>query len=269
VGDTFRTRLVDELAAAGEPPIGDLVEASIVRGRRLVFRRRLRAGAAVLSVAVVLGLAGAGVSLVGSRSPAGPAAAVSTSPAAELVKATPAGLLELLLRLLPPGSKTSTFAGIPDNGDGIIAAQLYLQRDTWAGLVRLTIGHGELFDPAAKEPPANCRESSPRPCGQVGAIKVNPPVARPDGITYQVTTNANGCLQSASVAVQKPGGIYLLFDIDICPTRNQAPPAGLPLTPAEAVTIASDPGWGLRLDPALVAAGAERFPNLSEKLGRR
>lgn len=282
--DTFRSRLADELAEAGEPPLGDLVDAAIARGQRLVLRRRVRLAAAALSVTVVLGLTGAGLVLTDRGDPGGgtlPAAEASTG---ERVEATPEGLLELLLRLLPGGT-TGEYAGLRDRRAGIVSVQTYLVRDGGSGLVRLTVGRGGLFGPAPGMPPSTlrptrdvppCVTTNGIPCAQADQGEV----AWSDGRTYQVATNAADCGRSARIAVLHPDEVRVTIEIDTCPARSRggdpstvdAPGAGavtgLPLTPAEAIELGGDRRWGLRIDPGLAEAGARRFPHLPEP-GRR
>ena len=240
-----------------EPPIGDLVDNAVAQGRRMRTARRVRAGGgaglAMLAVAGVItglaltnpnGSAPAPATVVAAPSAVPSAASSSAAPSSAApasgprVKATPAGLLELLLQDLPKG-KTSHYAGAhqPDSAD--ITLQTFLDRGQGNGMIRVTVLQSRANSQVTWTPAAG-------------------------GVDYLVHHLANNCLQTTSVVVRHPGDLLVQFDLSTCiPFSRKHPPQVL--TVAEAVKIGSDPRWGLSIDPALNERGADRFPHLSTK----
>jgi hypothetical protein len=236
-----------------EPPMGDLVEDAMAQGRRMRTARRLRVGGgtglAVLAAAGVLtGLVltsphrdTGGLNLTPATVAAAAPSSTTTSPApteGPRVKATPAGLLELLLQTLPTG-KTSHYAGDhqPDSAD--ITVQTWLDRGHGPGLIRAFVIDSHV---QSKE--------TWTPLG--------------DGVDYLVRHVPSNCLQSTIVLVRHPGNLLVQIDLATClpgSTSGKQPPQVL--TVAEAVKIGADPRWGLSIDPALNAEGAHHFPHLS------
>jgi hypothetical protein len=234
-----------------EPPIGDLVEKSVAKGRRMRWARRMRAGGAGLAVLAVAGVATGFV--VHHADPAVPAPAVitaaapsaaasSAAPADEnRVKATPAGLLELLTQKLPDGTP-SHFAGETDS-DGNLAVQLHLNRGQGTGEVLL-----------------NVIKSSKMHFSGVWTPLGN-------GIDYQVRHLYDNCRQHTIVLVRHPGGSLLQFNLTTCIGKEGGKSPQI-LSVSEAAQIGADPRWGLTIDPALNQQGAARFPHLSTDLDK-
>ncbi|MEV4517637.1 hypothetical protein AB0K00_52855 [Dactylosporangium sp. NPDC049525] len=224
----LRTRLVDELSAGSEPPIGDLVTASLRQGQRLRMTRRLRYGAvALLVVAVTVGLAG-------GRAALGPPAQVGAPALAEqLVPATPAGLLALLEELLPEGA-TSGYAG---TDDGQLMVQVYLDTGRGPGMLRVAVGTDNLSAKGGGQAPAVTVTELPDNCVQRTVVQHR----RPDGVSVQV--NIASCLA---------------WDGTTNPVAPQA------LTVEQAKAVAADPRWGVMIPRSLVDAGQAQHPDLPE-----
>jgi hypothetical protein len=259
--DEFRARIADELAGSDEPPIGDVVAGSISKGRRMRTVRRLGFGgsAAAGVLAVSLGVAAlaapagtpdrpasvlpAAASPTASTKPAATSPTASTMPAAaaknDLVKATPAGLLELLLPLLPPG-KTSHYAGDANE----LMVQTYLDGGAGPGMIRINVANTK--GDTARSAPAGVKSASS------------------DGSTYRVSRLPDNCIQNTIVFVQHPDGTLVQINLASCLAWDgkQNKPAKLALTVAQAVKIGADPRWGVQIDKSLVTAGAKQFPHL-------
>jgi hypothetical protein len=234
VEQDLRTRLVDELSAGSEPPIGDLVTDSLRQGRRLRMTRRLRYGAvALLVVAVTVGLAG-GRAALGPQAQVG---APALAPAEELVPATPAGLLALLEELLPAGA-TSGYAG---TDDGQLMVQVYLDTGRGPGMLRVAVG----TDPGGK---------AADPAGGTQAAVAT------------VTELPDNCVQRTVVLHRRPDGISVQVNIASClawdGTTNPVAPQALTVEQAKAV--AADPRWGVMIPRSLVDAGQAQHPDLPE-----
>ncbi|MFD0579874.1 hypothetical protein [Dactylosporangium darangshiense] len=245
----LRARLADELSDAAEPPIGDLVGAALRRGRRLRTLRRLGSGGA--AVAVIGALAAAGALLRPGPVPvAGPASGGSPPPVASAdgrVRATPAGLLQLLLGLLPPGA-TSGYAADPAQP----MVQVYLDAGAGPGMLRVSVAR------VAPHEPMFIGQSEP-------GFEVHGPTDLPGGYRVLVLQIEDNCVQRTVVEVRHPDGTQVQVDIASCLAWDgeQNRPAPQALSVAQATAVASDPRWGLRIDPAVEAAGAGRFPRLA------
>jgi hypothetical protein len=272
----FREMLADELAGMPEPPVGDLVEASVRAGRRMRVARRARICSVAAAVVVLAGVAGSGVSFARSggvtRVPVASATEVRTN-------ATPAGVLELLIRTLPPGT-TGDYAGRANNG-GESTVQTFLDTGRGRGMIRLSVGPGDVWDSQARtdaELRAQCYSDQNKgklpvrsaTCVIAHDIKVGKVVTSPDGIKYQVTTISDNCIESTIVTVQQPGGTRLTFTLPTCLAWDgkQNKPSPAALTVEQAVNVGRDPRWGTELDPTLVAAGEKHFPHLSTEIGQ-
>jgi hypothetical protein len=249
VEQDLRAKLADELSATPEPPIGDLIDAALRRGRRLRTVRRLQAGAAALLGLTVLTVAAVTLpDALGGRGsePVAAPPALRQSPRPR-VPATPAGLLELLLSLLPPGP-TSNYAADPEQP----MVQTYLDTGAGPGMLRLTVTTVQrgsaLFDA-----PGN-------------GIQATGPSELPGGGEVVVLQIPENCIQRTVVEVRHPDDTLVQINIASClawdGTANK--PAPQVLTAEQAATIAADPRWGTRLDPSLEDAGAAHFPELPE-----
>ncbi|MEV6842880.1 hypothetical protein [Actinoplanes sp. NPDC051411] len=232
-----------------EPPIGDLVEKAVAHGRRMRTVKRLRAGGAGLAVLIVTGLAAIpivrGTGGPGSETPAvvvaaTPSAAASSSPPPALrVKATPAGMLELLLQNLPKG-KTSHYAGITEDGD--VSVQTFLDSGNGPGMIRLHV--------------MTRKESDFSGLGTW--------ISLGNGTKYMTKSAPGNCYQHTIVWVHHPDNTLLQFDLANCPVVDGTT-IKQPLTAREAAEVGADPRWGLKIDPELNTKGAAAFPHLSTK----
>ena len=231
-----------------EPPIGDLVGDAVAQGRRMRTGQRLRVGGAGLAVLVVAGLT-AGLVVRGTPAPAGPTAVVAAAPSpsasspasvaqdANRVKATPPGILTLLLENLPDG-RTSQYAGDVEYGD--VSVQTFLDRGQGRGMIRLHV---------------MTRKAS--------AFK-GPWIPLGNGVEYQVTHVPGNCVQHTVVSVHHADDTLLQFDLANCLSlagdRQMKSPQIL--TAGEAARVGADPRWGVKIDRALNRQGAAAFPDL-------
>jgi hypothetical protein len=279
VTEDLRALLRADLIAERPPPLGDLVGAALRDGRRRRRNRRLGTlGAGTVLAVLVAGMllpgTGAGARETPPLAPAGrpaqaaPAAAaippvppgtaspqtVPIAPTAPIVlsaartltihsgteraggmqkKATSAAMLHLLTQLLPPG-RASHFGVASDND---LHVQLYLDGGAGPGMVRVAVG--KVTGPGGEAP-------------------------RGDTATVTIEHLADDCVQDTAVVAQWPDGTMVELDVASCLASDGRgnPPARPALTAEQAVRIVSDPRWGVRMDAALVAAGAARFPKL-------
>jgi hypothetical protein len=235
-----------------EPPIGDLVGEAVAEGRRLRTVKRLRVGGAGVAVFVVAGLAaipivrGAGVPAPAAVTAAAPSAVASSSepaPAAaataDRVKATPAGMLELLRQNLPTG-RTSHYAGINEDGD--VSVQTFLDRGTGPGMIRLHV--------------MTRKESDFTGLGTW--------ISLGNGTKYMTKSVPGNCYQHTIVWVHHTDNTLLQFDLANCPVVDGVR-IKQPLTAREAAEVGADPRWGLKIDQELNKKGAAAFPHLSTK----
>jgi hypothetical protein len=230
-----------------EPPIGDLVGEAVAQGRRMRTARRLRVGGAGLAVLAVGVLAAIPVvRSSGAPAPAAPGAVVaaaptngasSSAPAVRRVKATPAGMLELLRQNLPKG-KTSNYVGVTEYGD--VSVQTFLDRGKGPGMIRL---HVMTRTPAQ-------------------LTKIGPWTSLGDGTRYTTKSVPGNCFQNTIVWVHHADNTLLQFDLANCAVVDGTK-IKQPLTVREVAEVGADPRWGLKIDPELNAKGAAAFPHLS------
>jgi hypothetical protein len=229
-----------------EPPAGDLVEKAVAQGRRMRTARRVRIASAALAVVAVTGVA-TGVAIRGgggtSAAPASVAAVVPSAPASapapagpKRVKATPAGVLELLQKTLPDG-KSSHLAGY-NYSDGAVIVQQHLTRGGKTGVFELLVIDW-------KQPWAGTWT----PLG--------------NGVSYQVIKNPGNCIEPTIVLVRHPDNSLLQFNLSTCITDGEKKSPQI-LTVQEAAHIGADPRWGVTIDPEFNRQGAAHFPHLSK-----
>lgn len=283
----IRTFLAIELANEQSPPIGDIVGRSVRHGQRKRRNRRVWMGAGMAGAATiaavfagsVVGLLltnGAGDSYWGVSPRVGEnvsalSESASTAPTGQLVKATPASVLELLTRLLPPG-KTSGYGDLgrplpfetPACSDRIqtisacfrvepLHVQIYLDRGQGPGMIRLTVRQYESLD-------ALRRDIGGETCPAEYTCRDLPGRGR---AVFREGPDGN-CIQARIVVVEHANGVMAYMDLASCLAWNgsENPPGSIALTIDEAIGILSDPRWGARMPKELVDAGARRFPSL-------
>jgi hypothetical protein len=141
------------------------------------------------------------------------------------VPATPAGLLELVGRLLPAG-QTSHHAVSSDDSRHV---QVYLDRGQGPAMIRFWVAKAQ--SPAELPCPAFAS------CTDVGRDRVE--LMEIDG----------NCIQRWSVALRRADGVVIFFNLASCLSWDGTanPPAPKALTTDEAVRIAFDPRWGTLL----------------------
>ena len=139
-------------------------------------------------------------------------------------------MLHLLLQLLPPGRATHLGAAADDD----LQVQLYLDDGSGPGLVRVGV---EKNGPIADEPP---REGT---------------------VSVTIRHMPDNCLQGTVVDAAWPDGTLVQVDVASC-LDPSGPPTRPALTVDQAVSVAADPRWGVTMDRALIAEGAQQFPTL-------
>jgi hypothetical protein len=232
--------LLEDLDRRPAPPMGDLVDNAVARGRRLRRARTARglgAGAAalvVLAVLVAVGVTrvwGPTTNAVGTS----PAVVAGAQPTAKRVPATSAGVLELLTRLMPPG----TTSGYAVASDDPLHVQLMIDRGQGKAMVRVSIFH------ASSGCSSNCRPAGGGAVAAVGEIPDN-------------------CIQRWRVTVYHANGDAIAFDLSSCLEWNGTanPPSPRALSDAEAIAIGANAGFGTTMPADLVAAGAQHFGNI-------
>jgi hypothetical protein len=283
VTEELRTLMRSELSAERPPPLGDMVGAAMRDGRRIRRVRRFGvagAGAAVLGVIALtatllpgLGSSAAPVQPTGAGpgavvEPAVPPSAVPVTPlpsspgAADLVRpfvsapppvklredgtpfgvpvvrrpaegkqkaVTPGAMLELLTELLPDG-KTSHYAVA---GDQDTHVQLYLTTAKGTGMIRASLEKDFTGRPVA-----------------------------PGLASVTVDHLPDNCVQSIVVDAALPNGANLALNIASCLSGAPGRPTPQAITVEHAVTIVTDPRWGLTMDARLVDLGGKRFADL-------
>jgi hypothetical protein len=250
MSEELRTLLRSELSEERPPPLGDIVGIAVRDGRRI---RRVRRFGVIGTGIAVAGVVAVAVAFAGPFAMSGtghaPAVQAAAPPAAAVdgkavdgkaaeakavkakaVKATPAAVLELLTRLAPLGPQ-SGFAQATDQ----LGAQLYVDRGQGPAMVRVFVSkEGRAHGPRGDKP------------------------------TFTVSRLPDNCIQDLVVNARWTDGTMVQVDGATCLAWDgkQNKPTLPLLNPAEAIRIATDPHWGVTMDPDLVAAGAKHFPDL-------
>lgn len=250
----FRARLAAELDDGVEPPLGDLVPGALRQGRRLRFVRRTKITASALVAAGVLAVGvlaggplfnghGSVVGTAGNHTPGanltvGPAPTGSDPavPSGNTLPATPATLAYRLQQLLPPGA-ISHVTSLPI--DPVTNVRLHLTTGHGTGMVYLAVYNGTL----------NCVVGT---CGTQ------------HGVRTSLILNGDNCIQSQIVEVAHSDGVLVEVDLSTCLDEGGAAnlPAAQILTTQQAIALAADPSWGLRMNAPLVTAGGQKYPEL-------
>ncbi|MEU1587051.1 hypothetical protein [Micromonospora sp. NPDC005710] len=292
MGDV-RGRFRDDLARHPAPPLGDLVEQSVVQGRRLRRQRRLAqfgAGGSALAVLLVIGLIAGPLGFgaddagqLGGPSVGAPGGAVDTAPSSpsgspggfeggtdeeqqedpsRLVSPTPSTTVIETLRMSPgPGGKLLTTT--PQGALELLIR--LLPRGTTSGYASLeSSGAGpgmpyvQLYLDRGKGP------------GMVRlSIYQDKLGGDPAPGTVELTEIADNCVQDKMVTVYHRGGLQIDLMIATCLAWDGkgVTPALPVLTVKEATEVAANPMWGTRLPAEFVINGAKRFPKLAQSNG--
>ena len=173
------------------------------------------------------------------------------------VRTTPEGLLVTLLSDLPKG-RTGHYAGNPASKSGNtvtqLMAQTYLDTGRGPGLLRISIDREAPFRKGRPTKPKTTRED--------GLTRTS--WTQKDGDKATVTRNPGNCIQSLTVALQRPNGTVIQLSVASCLAWDgqQNAPAHRALTQKQALKVINDDRLGLKLPKKLVTEGARRFPNL-------
>ncbi|MEV4118673.1 hypothetical protein [Micromonospora sp. NPDC049645] len=293
MGDV-RERFRDDLARHPAPPLGDLIQQSVVRGRRLRRRRRLAqfgAGGSALAMLLVIGLAagplGVGAEDAGQRgglnlgSSGGPVGTVTPPPAespdaapggsgkgadggreggpAGLVSPTPSATVIERVRIgAGPGGELLTTT--PQ------AALELLTRLLPSGK---TSGYASLRSGGAGAGMPYIQLYLDRGAGPGMlrlAIYQDDLGGEPAPGTVELTEVPDNCVQNKIVTVHHGGGVQIDLMIATCLAwegKGQSPARPV-LTVREATEIAANPIWGTKVPAEFVVAGNKRFSTLAE-----
>ena len=292
MGDV-RGRFRDDLARQSAPPLGDLVQQSMVQGRRLRRRRRLAqfgAGGSALALLLVIGLAagplGGGADDVGQ--PGGPNVGLPGGPV-DIATPSPGGA--------PGGIETGA-----DEEHGDVPRRFVPPTPSPRVIGTLTMGRGpdgelltatpqgalELLTRLLPEGKTSGFASLESSGAGPGMPFVQLYLDRGDGPgmlrlsiyrdklggdpapgTVELTEVPDNCVQNQLVTVHHRGGLQVDLMISTCLAWDgkgifPAPPV---LSVKEATEIAANPIWGTELPAEYVISGAKRFPALARSNG--
>ncbi|MCX5122067.1 hypothetical protein OG992_33435 [Micromonospora sp. NBC_00362] len=292
MGDV-RGHLRDDLAQHPAPPLGDLVQQSVVQGRRIRRQRRLAqfgVGGAALAMLLVIGLA-AGSLGVGADDVGQPGGANVGLPSGSVDTATPS----------PADSPDGTSGGF-EQGSGGDPLQSVSPTPSTTVIDTVGIGagpDGELLTatpqgalelltrllPRGKTSDYASLESSG---AGPGMPSVQLYLDRGDGPgmlrfsiyrdrlggdpapgTVELTEVPDNCVQTQTVTVHHRAGLQVDLMISTCLAWDAkgtvpAPPV---LSVKEATEIAANPTWGTKLPAEFVINGAKKFPKLARSNG--
>ncbi|MFG1893132.1 hypothetical protein ACGFIP_03920 [Micromonospora zamorensis] len=288
-------RLRDDLARHPAPPLGDLVQQSIVQGRRLRRQRRqaqFGAGGSALAMLLVIGLAAGplGVGADDAGQPGGPNLGL---PSGSVDTATlsptepPAGAPGGLegdnkergdpFRPAPPTSSTTVIDTVrigpgPDGELLTTTPQGALELLTRLLPSGKTSGYASLQSSGATPEMPYVQVYLDRGDGP-GMLRLaisrdnldgDPPLG-----TVELTEVPDNCVQNKVVTVHHRGGLRVDLMVSTCLVWDSkgtlpAPPV---LSVKEATEIAANPIWGTGLPAELVVAGAKNFPTLARSNG--
>lgn len=293
MGDV-RGRFTDELARHVAPPLGDLVQQSMVQGRRLRRRRRLAqigAGASALAVLLVIGLAAGpltnGADQAGRSdswdigSPGGSVDSPTPSPAETPDDAPSGGFVRGAAEA--PGvaaspTPTTTVIDTVRIGAGPDGALLTTTPQGALDLLMRLLPKGETSGEA------NLGSSGAGP----GMPYVQIFLDRGDGPgmvrlsvyqdhlggdpvpgTVELTEVPGNCVQDKMITVYHRDGLQIDVLIATCLAwaGKGNSPAPAVLSVDEAIAIAANPDWGTKLPAEYVRSGAKRFPTLARSDG--
>ncbi|MFG1653358.1 hypothetical protein ACGFIE_25850 [Micromonospora sp. NPDC049275] len=296
MGDV-RRRFRDDLARHPAPPLGDLVQQSMLQGRRLRRRRRLAqfgGGGSLLAMLLVVGLAagpiGVGADDVGQPGgpnvgfPGGSVDIGTPSPAASAGGA-PGGIgtgtdgehRDGSHRFVPP-SPSPTVIDIlrmgPEPGGELLTTtpQGALELLTRLLPAGKTSGFASLPSSGAGPGMPFVQLYLDRGDGP-GMLRLSIYRDRLGGDpapgTVELTEVPDNCVENQMVTVHHRDGLQVDLMISTCLAWDgkgnvPAPPV---LSLKEATEIAANPIWGTRLPTEYVISGAKRFPTLARSNG--
>jgi hypothetical protein len=287
----------EEMSAERQPPLGGLVEDAVRDGRRARRNRRvwITLGSAGVAATVAVATAFAVTPSGGGgrttpqragtpmRGPVPVLAASSTStaikqPAGPKSPVTDAAVIEQLARLVPKG-RISGFAQGPKEAGRYAFGQLYLDTGKGPGMIRAFVYKGGLSEEACStKAPDKALESKEK--ASLKGAKSEPerrqvrkrfdvlqhqkrPGCRdlPGGGRALVQTDASG---ASSASVDHGNGVVVLVFTTTWLAWNGTtnPPGTIALTPAQVLKIAAYPGWGAKMDSALVKKAATDYRSL-------
>lgn len=170
---------------------------------------------------------------------------VIPQPAGAKSPATPAAIIYRLQQLLPAG-RTSDFGKA---SDGSLFGQISLDTGHGPAMMRLSIGTGGPLTLDACQSGSDFTVT----CSTL-----------PNGAKVAVTKISDNCIQSLVADVDHGNGVTVQLNVATCGAWNGTtnPPSGLALTESQAIAIAADPSWGLKMDSALVTAAQHKFGHL-------
>ena len=151
--------------------------------------------------------------------PSGSAPTAATE--AGRVKATPAGVLQLLTENLPKGG-TSHYAGVVDQGD--VGVQTYLDRGRGPGMIRLSVMTRTMAQLTSKR----------------SVLKKDAWIPLGNGTEYQSLNNPGNCIQHTTVYVRHADDTLLQFDLSTCLACERLGQCGIAADPDRS---ARPPRW--------------------------
>jgi hypothetical protein len=289
----------EEMSAERQPPLGGLVEDAVRDGRRARRNRRILIALGSTGVAATVAVAAAVVVAPGGdgggattssqhagtpqRNPLPVLAASSTStvikqPAGPKSPVTDAAVIEQLARLVPKG-RISGFAQGPKEAGRYAFGQLYLDTGKGPGMIRAFVYKGGLSDEACSTTaPDKALESKKKYVLKMAkseqerqqirkrfeaAERQHRPGCRdlPGGGRALVETDTTG---ETSASVDHGNGVVIqVFTATWLAWNGTLNPRGtIALTPAQVLKIAAYPGWGVKMDSALVTKAATDYRSL-------
>ncbi|WP_433261742.1 hypothetical protein ACQPWR_20835 [Micromonospora vinacea] len=296
MGDV-RGRFRDDLARHPAPPLGDLVQQSVVQGRRLRRQRRLAqfgAGGSALVMLLVIGLAagplGVGAddaSQSGGPNVGSPGGAVDTATSSPTgpPDGAPGGFEEGTdeeqrrdpFRPAPPISSTTVIDTLR-MGAGPDGELLTATPEGALDLLTRLLPRGETSGYAS----LRSRGAGPgMPYVQLyldrgdGTGMVRLAIYRdnlrsgPAPGTVELTEMPDNCVENKMVTVHHRGGVRVDLMISTCLVWDAKGTVPTPpvLSVKEATEIAGNPTWGTELPAEFVINGAKRFPTLARSNG--
>jgi hypothetical protein len=293
VGDV-RGRFRDELARHVAPPLGDLVQQSMVQGRRLRRRRRLAqfgAGGSALAVLLVIGLVITpridGADRAGQSetwdigSPGGSVGSPTPSPAVT-PDSTRGGRSEGGAAEAPGVATSPTpTTTVIDNvriGAGPDGDLMTTTPEGALELLTRLLPKGETSGQASLE---SSGAGPGMPYVQIyldrgdgpGMVRLSIYRDRLGGDpipgTVELTEVPGNCVQDKMITVYHRDGLQIDILISTCLawSGKEMSPAPAVLSVDEAIAIAANPTWGTRLPADVVKMGAKRFPTLVRSNG--